>query len=384
MKLGKLLLSGFRRKVVSKNAGHRKSTQRKSTQRNPALKSRVNRPLKSPGLEKARKQLAAPLVETGLRTSDLIRPGPHLKKSLEGFLLDQRSPHTRKAYSKDLKRFVQFLMVRALTQKDESLNRSILIAYKDFLLSEKLEATTIDRHLASLKSFFKWLVDDGLIPKSPADGVRFLNPKKLSKTSGFSDSEVRKILALPNLHTRTGAQHYAILMILFYAGLRRSEICDLRIPHLSIERGHPILKLRGKGNSERIVVLATPVWNALQHYFRITGRSPGQDLPLFTAIRNNRTGVLMRPLDPSMIYYIVTRYARAAGIHHRVSPHSCRATAISNARDHQVADRAIQEFAGWSSPQMITHYDKRKSSIEKSAAHSIDYGAAEQTLPLLR
>jgi integrase len=79
-----------------------------------------------------------------------------------------------------------------------------------------------------------------------------------------------------------------------------------------------------------------------------------------------------------MIFYIVTKYAKLAGIAHRVSPHSCRATAISNARDHNVPDRAIQEFAGWSTTNMITRYDKRKSSIEKSAAHAIHYGADDR------
>jgi integrase len=102
------------------------------------------------------------------------------------------------------------------------------------------------------------------------------------------------------------------------------------------------------------------------------------DQPLFMPIRNNRTGALLKELDPSMIFYIVTKYAKLAGIAHRVSPHSCRATAISNARDHNVPDRAIQEFAGWSTTNMITRYDKRKSSIEKSAAHAIQYGAEDR------
>jgi len=82
-----------------------------------------------------------------------------------------------------------------------------------------------------------------------------------------------------------------------------------------------------------------------------------------------------------MIFYIVTKYARQAGIANRVSPHSCRATAISNARDRNVPDRAIQEFAGWATPDMITRYDKRKTAVENSAALSIDYGNEERWIP---
>jgi integrase/recombinase XerD len=316
-----------------------------------------------------------------LTTRDVIRPGEKLRQSIEGFLLDQRSPHTRRAYGKDLKRFVQFLLMREADAGLERVNRSVLIAYKDQLLSEGLEHTSVDRHLSTLRSFFRWLLDDGWIEKNPAEGVRFLNPRRLSTTVGFSDEEVSRVLKLPELHTRTGAQHYAILMVLFYCGLRRSEVCGLRTSSLTIERGHKVLRLTGKGNSERLIVLIPAVWSALKYYFLITRKDPTVDQPLFTAIRNNRTGDLGKPLDSSMIFYIVRRYAKLAGIQSRVSPHSCRATAISNARDHNVPDRAIQEFAGWASPDMITRYDKRKSAIEKSAAHAIVYGSEDRALP---
>ncbi|MGZ3689778.1 MAG: tyrosine-type recombinase/integrase, partial [Bdellovibrionota bacterium] len=309
-----------------------------------------------------------------LTTQELRRPDERLRKSIEAFLLDQRSEHTRRAYGKDLKRLIQFLHSRSLDRGIESIDRSVLIAYKDSLLGEGLQHTTIDRHLATLRSFFQWLVDDGLIAKSPAQGVRFLNPRKVSSTVGFSDEEVRKILSLPNLHTRTGSLHYAVLMTLFFCGVRRSELCSLRTSSVGVERGSPFVRLRGKGNAERIIALQAPVWSALRHYLTISGKELGHDQPLFTPVRNNRTSERDKALDPSMIFYIVARYARLAGIANRVSPHSCRATAISNARDRHVPDRAIQEFAGWASPDMITRYDKRKTALTASAAHAIDYG----------
>lgn len=322
-----------------------------------------------------------PLSGSILAVEDLLKPNDQLRQSIEAFLLDQRSPHTRKAYGKDLKRFIKFLHIRNLQKSAESLNRTTLIAYKESLVSEGLEHTTIDRHIATLKSFFKWLVDDGILFKSPADGVRFLNPKRISRTLGFSDEEVKRLLTIPDLHTRTGSLHYAILMVLFYCGLRRSEVCALRTTSLGTERNQRVLRLRGKGNAERIIVMIPPVWNAVQHYFYIARRDLSQDGHLFTPIRNNRTGILNKPLDPSMIFYIVTKYAKLAGIANRVSPHSCRATAISNARDHQVSDRAIQEFAGWASPDMITRYDKRKTAIENSAAKAISYGTEDRSIP---
>ena len=323
-----------------------------------------------------------PIIGTqALSTQDLIHPNNQLKQSIEAFLLDQRSPHTRRAYGKDLKRLVQFLIVRKHDLGIEGINRMILIAFKDSLLGEGLEHTTIDRHIASLRSFFQWLVDDGLIEKSPAHGVRFLNPKRLSTTIGFSDEEVVKVLAVPDLHTKMGSLHYAVLMVLFYCGLRRSELCSLQTSHLGVERNQHVLRLRGKGNAERMIVMIEPVWNAIRHYFYIAGRDLRKENFLFLPLQNNRTKNLRKSLNPSTIFYIVTKYAKLSGNANRVSPHSCRATAISNARDHHVPDRAIQEFAGWASPDMITRYDKRRTSVEDSASHAIQYGAEDRSMP---
>jgi integrase/recombinase XerD len=271
-----------------------------------------------------------------------------------------------------------YLAARRAEKPGLEIDRGAIIAYKESLLSEGLEHTTVDRHLATLRSFFRWLVDDGIVMTNPAEGVRFLKPKRLSRTIGFSDEEVRKVLQQPDIHTRTGAFHYAILMVLFYCGLRRSEVSQLRTSNLSTERNQSIIKLTGKGNAERIIIVQDAVANALRHYLRVTRKDLSRDQYLFTPGRNNRTSILDKPIDPSTIFYVVTRYAKQAGVANRVSPHSCRATAISNARDHHVPDRAIQEFAGWASPDMITRYDKRKSAIEKSAAHAINYGALDR------
>lgn len=404
MKLGRLLLRSLQAsprkkkkkpaRVFTKPARKKKRTRWLSPEGKPSKKKQpeaaahepvatapASVPTPAPAVPVVRAPEPTPQTQA-LDTVELIRPNDQLRQSIEAFLMDQRSPHTQRAYGKDLKRFVQFLLTRKFAYGVERINRTIVIAYKDFLLADGLEHTTIDRHLATLKSFFAWLVEDGILTQNPAEKVRFLNPKRISKTIGFTDEEVRKLLKQPNLHTRTGAMHYAILMVLFYCGLRRSELCSLRTSSLGTERDHKVIRLRGKGNAERIIPVIPPVWNAIQYYSRITRRSLFDgDNPLFTPVRNNRTGDLEKALDPSMIFYVVTKYARMAGIANRVSPHSCRATAISNARDQNVPDRAIQEFAGWASPDMITRYDKRKTAVENSAALSIHYGDEGRDVP---
>jgi integrase/recombinase XerD len=353
---------------------------RRSRPKNKPRASPPSRKVSRPILNLPRK-VESKVEEPKAIALDLVRPTGALKKSIESFLLDQRSENTRRAYSKDLKRFLKYWLERRERSGLLSLDRGLVIGYKDSMLSEGLEHTTIDRHLASLRSFFRWLVEDGHIDKNPAENVRFLNPRRESKTQGFTDEEVLKVLKGPDLHTRSGSLHYAILMVLFYCGLRRSELCDLKMNQIQTERGYRFFRLRGKGNAERIVVILDPVWSAIEHYLYVNRKTLSGDQPLFTPIRNNRTFRIEKPIDSSLVFYIVRKYSKLAGITHRVSPHSCRATAISNARDHNVPDRAIQEFAGWSTTTMITRYDKRKSSLEKSAVHSIDYGQAERKFP---
>lgn len=332
------------------------------------------------------------LSQKGLLIQDLLNPSPLLQQAMEGFLMNLRSLHTRSAYQKDLKRFFSYLWQQQASPElaggpATRLNRSALIQYKEFLITSNLEHTTIDRHLATLKSFFQWLVGEGFLDQNPTEGVRFLKLKKVSPTRGFSDEEVCRILAMPSPHSRSGAMHQALLSVLFFCGLRRSEACSLQMKHLRFEKGQPYLCVQGKGNRERLLVVPPQVWQSLTHYFQIARRSlQEEDSFLFQSERlfqgKRRGGE--NGLNPSTIFYLVRRYARCAGIHERVSPHSCRATAISNARDHQVPDRAIQEFAGWSTPQMITRYDKRKDALEKAAGFSISYGQSVQPSLLRR
>ncbi len=371
LKLGAILLKGFKKPKIAIKPS--------VTSLRRVVKSRVvNKPKVLRELQKIEQDHSI----LSLQSTDLISPNIELKTSIHNFFQDLRSPHTKRAYEKDLERFFKYLILRKSQMGVEALSRTHVIGFKDHLLGEKLQHTTIDRHLATLRTFFRWLVEDGILTKNPAENVRFLNPKKESTTIGFSDPEVLQVLKMPDLNTKSGSLHYVILMVLFYCGLRRSELCSLRTGDIGFERGHHFLRLKGKGNVERIVVLLVPVWNAIQHYLKMNHKKLDSDEFLFSPVRNNRTGVSNKALDPSMIFYIVTRYAKLAGIKKRVSPHSCRATAISNARDHNVPDRAIQEFAGWATTTMITRYDKRKTALEKSAVHSISYGDENRKIPV--
>lgn len=133
------------------------------------------------------------------------------------------------------------------------------------------------------------------------------------------------------------------------------------------------VRVPGKGDKERILPLPPKTQSLIEHYLEKKGIAIGAEDFLFSPVRNNLTRVRSRPIATHAVYYIVLKYARLAGVERRVSPHSCRATAISNALDHAASHRSVQQMAGWSSPLMIERYDKRRTAIQDSAVHSVSY-----------
>ena len=182
--------------------------------------------------------------------------------------------------------------------------------------------------------------------------------------------------------TRAGALHGAILCVLLHLGLRKGELIDLKMGDLDVERGIPVVKVRGKGHRVRILPITKTVQAYIEHYLFVCRRDRADKMaPLFTPTKNPRTKVLMKPLNPNNITYLVSRYAKKAGVLKPISPHSCRATCISHALDRKATHRSVQHLAGWSTPLMIQRYDKRREDLANSAAFLIDYGEAESNQP---
>lgn len=326
----------------------------------------------------------APLPEAKLQEEALtLEPLPWLKGSviteIQRFVQTQRSDHTRRAYEGDLKQFLGYLRSEDLDPG----SIDTLLGYRDWLTQSKdkggagLTRTTANRKFSTIRAFMTWLQGRGHLKENPALWVKNYRARTESPTQGFSDVEVAKILLLPNQKTPSGLMHALVLHILFYLGLRRSELVALKASHLGrvYRQNRTILTLRvpGKGDKERILPLPIVIVELLEKYMARKQISWGEDRYLFSPVRNNITHTKEKALHPAAIYYIVLKYARKAGVQNRVSPHSCRATCISNALDKAASHRSVQQMAGWSSPLMIERYDKRRTELEQSAVHVVNY-----------
>ncbi len=304
---------------------------------------------------------------------------PSWTEELVPFLANQLSDHTRRAYESDLKQFFYFVSrhvdltdLTALTANHVILFRKAMEEGR--LTGKPLAQSTINRKLAVIKSFMNWLSANKVLDENPARFVKGYPQSQESSLQGLSDEETRKILDKPNRNSRAGALHGAILYSLFFLGLRKGELIGLKVGDIDTERGVDVLKVRGKGHRVRILPLVPAVKERILHYQRVSGRDfTDKEAPLFAPTKNPRTGRLERALHPYAITYIVQKYAKKVGILKKISPHSCRATCISNALDRKATHRSVQHLAGWSTPLMIQRYDKRREDLKNSAAFLIEY-----------
>ena len=302
-----------------------------------------------------------------------------LIQEMQRFIQTQRSAHTQRAYEGDLRQFIGYLRVEGLAGD----SFDALLAYRQWLVRPEAEGGagltrgSANRKFAAIRSFLAWLQSRGRVRENPSLWIKSFRAKTESPTQAFSDLEVADILSRPNLKSASGLMHSVILHFLFFLGLRRSEVTALRASHLGWSRlgDQTVLTVRvpGKGDKERILPVPARMQGILLSYLEKRRLEIGAADYLFAPVRNNVTKVKNKSIDGQAIYYIVKKYAEKAGVDRKVSPHSCRATAISNALDHAASHRSVQQMAGWSSPLMIERYDKRRTDLKDSAVHLVDY-----------
>ena len=159
--------------------------------------------------------------------------------------------------------------------------------------------------------------------RSPAPWVRNFRAQTESPTQAFTDAEVAHILDLPNRATSSGLMHSVMLHLLFYLGLRRGELVALRARHIGWDRmggengDRSVMTIRvpGKGDKERVLPLPAKTQLVLERYLDRKGLRVGEgDEFLFSPVRNNITKTKNRPIDGQSVYYVVTKYARLAGV----------------------------------------------------------------------
>jgi len=258
------------------------------------------------------------------------------------------SPHTIRAYRRDLKGFFDFLKEQGVELGN--VERLTLRAFAGRLAEEGLRKKSIARKIAALRSFFRYLHERGFIEHNPAETLS--SPKLERALPKFLElDEVLRLLEAPPEDTPLGVRDRAILETLYGTGIRVGELVNLNIEDVDFSSG--LIKVRGKGKRERIVPIGRAGLEALIKYLAVREkllRDKGEK-----ALFLDRLG---QRLTDRSVRRIVDKYIRQIGAHVKATPHTLRHTFATHMLNAGADLRAVQELLGHkslSTTQVYTH-----------------------------
>jgi integrase/recombinase XerD len=284
---------------------------------------------------------------------------------------------TRRAYRNDVREFVAYAGLRNYGEL-RSIARSHIIAWRKDMQQRALSPSTIRRKLSALSSLFDYLCERNAALGNPVDGVkRPMANGNEGSTPALGDRQARRLLEAPTADTLKGVRDRAILAALLYHGIRREELCGLRVKDLHSRQGVMHLRIHGKRAKIRFIPVHVGAQRMIEDYLALAGHRSDLEGALFRPVKNNRTGLLDRHLDPASVYRnIVRKYGLATGISAEVNGlcvHSLRATAATNALSHDSDIAKVQEWLGHANVSTTRLYDRRKSKPEDSPTFRVKY-----------
>lgn len=256
--------------------------------------------------------------------------------------------NTVAAYSRDLERFQEW----AAQGLGDHLKPTVrqLTSYLGFLKEEELAPPSVARHLVALKMFYRFL---RLEERVEQNTVELLSSPSLWKRipQVLSPESVDRMLRAPREEDRFYLRDRALLETLYATGSRASEVIHLKLADLYLDSG--FCKCFGKGSKQRVVPLGQPAILALKAYLQ-TQRPllvpAGADvLEVFVS----RAG---RPLTREMLWVLVKKYARRAGLNPKVSPHTLRHSFATHLLSGGADLRTVQELLGHANIRTTQHY----------------------------
>lgn len=271
------------------------------------------------------------------------------------------SPATLRAYTSDLNVFSAFITAQKIPLA--KCDRTFIRAYLNHVRTTDLKKSSILRKWASLRSFFKYLTRQKLVPKNPC--VNLPTPRRDLRIPHFMTiNEVDKLIETMGAAKKPplAARDQAIAELLYSSGLRVSELVNMN--HADIDFWNETVTVVGKGNRQRIVPVGRPALVAVRGYLKARGKVEPAE-PLFLNARGGR-------LTSRAVHQWVTLAARKAGITKKVSPHTLRHSFATHLLDRGCDLRSVQEMLGHknlSTTQIYAHVTTERLRKVYDSAH---------------
>jgi integrase/recombinase XerC len=330
----------------------------------------------------------APAAPTAALSSNRISPNksftPLVSQFLEYLKLERHfSDYTVKSYGADLVQFGQYLggeigrpigapesakltpqQVDEKSLKCEPLTIREFLAY---LYGQNYTKSTTARKLATLRSFYKFLIRRGLVVASPLTTIR--TPKQEKRLPRCLDlDQVQRLLEAPGDADVLSARDKAMLEVLYSSGIRVSELVELEMADLDLQEG--VLRVKGKGRKDRLTPIGSQAIKAVQRYFEIRSSDPRcQQSRNAGRVFLNKHG---ESLSTRSVRRKLDKYLVSAGLDPGISPHTLRHSFATHLLNNGADLRSVQELLGHqslSTTQIYTHLTTARMKEAYDAAH---------------
>ncbi len=258
------------------------------------------------------------------------------------------SPYTVRNYRGEIGQFIDFARAHGV-QEWRLVDKGLARRWLAELRVGGYAPGSIARRLSEVRSCCAYLVREGVLNDNPLTTVSSpKQPKRQPRVLSYD--EVLALLRMPDVKTPQGQRDLAILEVLYGSGIRLGELVNLKVQDVDLARCEA--RVLGKGNKERIALFGKAAEATLRLYLR-DGRPHLAGQETDSALFLNRFG---RRLQRVSITRLLDRYAKAAGIEHKVTPHSLRHSFATHLIDGGVDIRLIQEMLGHASPATTQRY----------------------------
>ena len=254
------------------------------------------------------------------------------------------SENTVISYKNDILEFLNFITTEKMARDLLHIMSSrICDNYISYMSREKFKSTTIHRHISSLSSFYEFLVREELVKENHFKNLDKMPkvPKRLVKV--VRENEIKKLFEVCDLENKLGYRNYCLLGVLYGCGLRVSELCNMEIK--DIDFTERLIRIHGKGNKDRDVIMYDELAQALKHYistFRVELLYNSKDL-------NNRYVFLNKngtQLTRVGVRKILDKLVSDCGEAYHISPHMLRHSFATSLLDNGADIRSVQELLG--------------------------------------
>ena len=280
------------------------------------------------------------------------------------------SSNTLAAYRSDLDQLVSFLnelnvQVGGVDAHWKDVDLKLISSYVRYLQERQYSAATLARKIASTKSLFSFLLDDGVVDLDPTKEISVPRIGR-SLPDTLTLDEVDRLLASPNPNTDEGCRDSAMFELLYASGIRVTELVTLNIHDVDLEQA--FIRCLGKGGKERLVPIHDKAVEGIATYLKVARLRFAKRHTESALFLNQRGNGLTR----QGFWLILKRHVAKVGIDKRITPHTLRHSFATHLLQGGASIRHVQELLGHASittTQIYTHLTSEHVRMEYDSSH---------------